>query len=72
MCLSQTKNPMTHDIKINMFIRCKIKHEVNGNIIAELIRSFGEIKNEIDSKLIAEIGTINSNDAGYIKEAQKI
>ncbi|GBB96078.1 hypothetical protein RclHR1_02680012 [Rhizophagus clarus] len=42
--------------------------EVNSTFTAELVRN----NNELNKKLTAEIAKINSRDAGYVSEAQKI
>ncbi|RIA81085.1 hypothetical protein C1645_837549 [Glomus cerebriforme] len=54
-------------IKIaNKFSACLF--EVNSTFTAELVRN----DNELNKKLTREIAKINSRDAGYISEAQKI
>ena len=42
--------------------------EVNSTFTAELVRN----NNELNKKLTGEIAKINSRDAGYVSEAQKI
>ncbi|CAG8517639.1 8545_t:CDS:2 [Cetraspora pellucida] len=50
----------------------KLTSEINTKIINELSTRLSEINTELNSKLIAEITKINTRDAGYASEAQKI
>ncbi|CAG8739130.1 6680_t:CDS:2, partial [Dentiscutata heterogama] len=50
----------------------KLTAEINTKITNELSTRLSEINTELNSKLIAEITKINTHDAGYASEAQKI
>ncbi|CAG8780552.1 4940_t:CDS:2, partial [Dentiscutata erythropus] len=50
----------------------KLIAEINTKIINELSTRLSEINTELNSKLIAEITKINTRDAGYASEVQKI
>ncbi|CAG8787209.1 44362_t:CDS:2, partial [Gigaspora margarita] len=50
----------------------KLTTEINAKITNELPTRLSEINTELNSKLIAEITKINTCDAGYASEAQKI
>ncbi|CAG8674935.1 1212_t:CDS:2, partial [Dentiscutata erythropus] len=50
----------------------KLTAEINTKIINELSTHLSEINTELNSKLIIEITKINTRDAGYASEAQKI
>jgi hypothetical protein len=61
--------------KIERILNTKIANElsarlseVNSTFTAELVRN----NNELNKKLTGEIAKINSRDAGYVSEAQKI
>ncbi|RGB23918.1 hypothetical protein C1646_773810 [Rhizophagus diaphanus] len=61
--------------KLSTEVNTKIANElsaclfkINSTFTAELVRN----NNELNKKLITEIAKINSRDAGYVSEAQKI
>jgi nucleoside-triphosphatase THEP1 len=58
---TEVNTKITNELSARLF-------EVNSTFTAELVRN----NNELNKKLTREIAKINSRDAGYVSEAQKI